>query len=46
MSEARTPGAKRAGPGEYVFNMNDEHSIERIVSGERVGTLVKPGEAP
>jgi uridylate kinase len=30
----------------HVFNMNDEHSIERIVSGERVGTLVKPGEAP
>jgi uridylate kinase len=25
----------------YVFNMNDEANIERIVSGERVGTLVK-----
>jgi uridylate kinase len=23
-----------------VFNMDDEHNIERIVSGERVGTLV------
>jgi uridylate kinase len=31
----------------YVFNMDDEHTIERIVSGERVGTLVKAeaGEA-
>ncbi|HEY6762468.1 MAG TPA: UMP kinase [Baekduia sp.] len=26
----------------YVFNMDDEQNIERIVSGERVGTLVKP----
>ncbi len=25
----------------YVFNMNDEGNIDRIVSGERVGTLVK-----
>jgi uridylate kinase len=25
-----------------VFNMNDEHNIDRIVSGERVGTLVRP----
>ena len=24
----------------YVFNMNDEDNIDRIVSGERVGTLV------
>ena len=24
----------------YVFNMNDERNIERIVSGERVGTVV------
>jgi uridylate kinase len=24
----------------YVFNMNDERNIDRIVSGERVGTLV------
>jgi uridylate kinase len=24
----------------YVFNMDDEANIERIVSGERVGTLV------
>ena len=24
----------------YVFNMADEHNIDRIVSGERVGTLV------
>ena len=24
----------------YVFNMNDETNIDRIVSGERVGTLV------
>jgi uridylate kinase len=27
----------------YVFNMDDERNIERIVSGERVGTLVKAG---
>jgi uridylate kinase len=27
----------------YVFNMNDERNIERIVSGERVGTLVTTG---
>ena len=26
-----------------VFNMNDERNIDRIVSGERVGTLVKTG---
>jgi uridylate kinase len=25
----------------HVFNMDDEQNIERIVSGERVGTLVK-----
>jgi uridylate kinase len=25
-----------------VFNMNDESNIDRIVSGERVGTLVIP----
>ena len=25
----------------YVFNMDDESNIDRIVSGERVGTLVK-----
>jgi uridylate kinase len=25
----------------YVFNMDDEHNIDRIVCGERVGTLVK-----
>ena len=24
----------------HVFNMDDESNIERIVSGERVGTLV------
>ena len=24
----------------YVFNMDDEGNIDRIVSGERVGTLV------
>jgi uridylate kinase len=24
----------------YVFNMDDEHNIERIVSGQRVGTVV------
>jgi uridylate kinase len=24
----------------YVFNMADEHNIDRIISGERVGTLV------
>src|SRR5215218_7098908 len=31
----------------YVFNMADERNIDRIVSGERVGTLVssKPAEA-
>ena len=27
----------------HVFNMDDELNIERIVSGERVGTLVKAG---
>jgi uridylate kinase len=27
----------------HVFNMDDERNIERIVSGERVGTLVKAG---
>src|SRR3954471_11187080 len=26
----------------HVFNMDDETNIDRIVSGERVGTLVKP----
>jgi uridylate kinase len=26
----------------HVFNMDDEQNIERIVSGQRVGTLVKP----
>ena len=25
----------------HVFNMDDEHNIERIVSGERVGTIVR-----
>jgi uridylate kinase len=30
----------------YVFNMDDERNIERIVSGERVGTLVKAGVEP
>ena len=25
-----------------VFNMNDEANIDRIISGERVGTLVRP----
>ena len=25
----------------HVFNMDDEHNIDRIVSGERVGTLVR-----
>jgi uridylate kinase len=24
----------------YVFNMDDEANIQRIVSGDRVGTLV------
>lgn len=28
----------------YVFNMDDERNIERIVSGERVGTLVATNE--
>ena len=27
----------------YVFNMDDETNIERIVSGERVGTVVRSG---
>jgi uridylate kinase len=27
----------------YVFNMNDEHNIDRIVCGERVGTVVRSG---
>ena len=32
----------------YVFNMADERNIDRIVSGERVGTLVssKPAKEP
>jgi uridylate kinase len=25
----------------HVFNMDDERNIDRIVSGERVGTLVR-----
>jgi uridylate kinase len=25
----------------YVFNMDDDSNIDRIVSGERVGTLVR-----
>jgi uridylate kinase len=29
----------------YVFNMVDERNIDRIVSGERVGTLVSGGRA-
>ena len=29
----------------YVFNMNDEENIDRIVSGERVGTLVRTNES-
>ena len=28
----------------YVFNMDDERNIDRIVSGERVGTLVSTHE--
>src|SRR5687767_12578446 len=27
----------------YVFNMDDERNIDRIVSGERVGTVVRSG---
>jgi uridylate kinase len=27
----------------YVFNMDDERNIDRIVSGDRVGTLVSTG---
>jgi uridylate kinase len=27
-----------------VFNMDDERNIERIVSGERVGTVVSSGD--
>jgi uridylate kinase len=29
----------------HVFNMNDESNIDRIVSGERVGTLVRTNES-
>jgi uridylate kinase len=29
----------------YVFNMGDESNIDRIVAGERVGTLVSSGSA-
>ena len=29
----------------YVFNMGDERNIDRIVSGEKVGTLVSSGPA-
>ena len=28
----------------YVFNMGDEANIDRIVRGERVGTIVTPEE--
>jgi len=28
MAEARTPGAKRAGPGEHLFNMHDVNTIK------------------
>jgi uridylate kinase len=28
----------------HVFNMDDESNIDRIVSGERVGTLVRTPE--
>jgi uridylate kinase len=27
----------------YVFNIDDERNIDRIVSGERVGTVVRTG---
>jgi uridylate kinase len=27
----------------YVFNLNDERNIDRIVCGERVGTVVRSG---
>jgi uridylate kinase len=30
----------------YVFNMGDERNIDRIVSGERVGTLVSSAASP
>jgi uridylate kinase len=30
----------------YVFNMDDEQNIDRIVSGERVGTLVETPTTP
>ncbi len=30
----------------YVFNMADESNIDRIVRGERVGTLVSSGQGP
>jgi quercetin dioxygenase-like cupin family protein len=30
MTEARTPGAKRAGPGEYLFDL---HKVNRIMGG-------------
>ena len=30
MTEARTPGAKRAGAGEYLFNLNE---VNRIMGG-------------
>jgi uridylate kinase len=29
----------------YVFNMGDENNIDRIVGGERVGTLVSSSAA-
>jgi uridylate kinase len=29
----------------YVFNINDESNLDRIVSGERVGTLVRTNES-
>jgi uridylate kinase len=30
----------------YVFNMEDEGNVDRIVSGERVGTLVTAQPTP
>ena len=32
--------ASQLGIDHYVFNLADEHNISRIVSGERVGTIV------
>ena len=37
---ARTPGAKRAGPGEYVFDLG---TVQKIMGGPAYSNLKPPG---